>query len=299
MKGQACREKLYVKDQNIKSGSTPQKGVNIMKKTAVIITLAAAMLSLASCGRQMHITSSLDTSYHDSTNTAAAVAAKDEKSDAPTVQSTTAAAASDEEAVQTAETAEPVSEAAVQATESNYTSQPADQVMETAFNKGKIVGNAYISDLAGLKLVFPADAELYGKDALYTNYMMPTRFMTEEEKEHYMTGVIDFSATYGEASKINVWYYDLKQRYPETPDMTPEEYLQLEIANYKQSFTVADISVPEKITLGGSEYTKISYTCDSYPTIKYAKKISSDNIIVIEASGTTAADIENRFETIS
>jgi hypothetical protein len=277
----------------------PQKGVNIMKKAAIIITLAAAMVTLTSCSRQMHITSNLDASYQNSANTSESVAEKTEKATAPTIQNETTTVASGEEAVQTKETAEAASDAAVQTTENDHISQSAAQVMETAFNKGKIVGNAYISELAGLKLVFPENAELYGKDALYTNFMMPTRFMTDEEKEHYMTGVIDFSVSFGEASKVNVWYYDLKQRYPETPDMTPEEYLQLELANSNNSFTVTDICGPEKITLGGNEYTKISYTCESFPTIKYARNIDADNIIVIEVSGASASDIESRFETIS
>lgn len=270
-----------------------------MKKAAVIITLSAAIFTLTSCDKQMHITSNLDSSYHDITNNTSPVNTQTENTTPQITLNETTTTASNDETIQTTETASSNNEAAVQTTGNNNTSQPAVQIRETTFNKGKIVGNAYISEQAKLKLVFPEDAELYDKDALYTNFMMPTRFMSEEEKEHYMTGLIDFSATLGEESKVNIWYYDLKHRYPETPDMTVEEYLQLEIANYKQNFTVTDICGPEKITLGGNEYTKISYTCESYPNIKYARKLDADNIIVIEVSDTSAADIESRFEMIS
>ncbi|MCR4795834.1 MAG: hypothetical protein K5898_11860 [Ruminococcus sp.] len=170
---------------------------------------------------------------------------------------------------------------------------------KTAFDMGRIEGSTYISDYAGLKLKFPENAEFLDDSNLYTSYMMPTRFMSEEERAHYKTGVIDASVTYGEAyNKVNVWFYNTKLRYPENPDISAEEFLQLEEMDYTSDFEVTDICGPERISLGGNEYVKISYTVSSYPHIAYARRIDDENIILIQTSETPANDFESRFEAI-
>ena len=266
-----------------------------MKKTTIAITLTAALFTLASCERHLHITSELDP-YIDGNN-ASSVSALSEMTTLPSAPQGTTAATNEvipQETTAAANEAIPQSTASISATES------AANVQKTAFDKGRIENNAYISDYAGLKLVFPENADFMDEANLYTQYMMPTRFMSEEEKKHHLTGVPDLSVTYGDSfSRVNVWYYDLKQRYPDEPDMSIEEFIQREELNYSPNFEVTDIQGPEKITLGGNEYTKISYICSSYPHITYYRMIDNDNLVAVQTSDASAEDIESRFEAIS
>ena len=65
------------------------------------------------------------------------------------------------------------------------------------FKSSAVNGNVYTSEYAGIKITLPEDANFLDVDNLHTHYIMPTRFMSEDEKSFYMTGELDASACYG------------------------------------------------------------------------------------------------------
>ena len=278
-----------------------------MKKATIAIALTAALFTLTSCEKHLHITSELDP--YIGGNNASSVSALSEMTTLPSApQGTTAATnevipqgttAAANEAIPQGTTAA-ANEVIPQGTENISATESAPNTQKTAFDKGRLEGNTYISEQAGLKLVFPENADFMDEANLYTQYMMPTRFMSEEERNHHLTGVPDLSVTYGDSSsRVNVWFYDLKQRYPDEPHLSIAEFIQREELNYSSNFEVTDIQGPEKITLGGNEYTKISYICSSYPHISYYRMIDDDTLVAVQTSDASAEDIESRFKAIS
>ena len=174
-----------------------------------------------------------------------------------------------------------------------------DTTEEKTFTKGASNSNTYTSEYAGIRIVAPEYAEFLDEANLYTEYMMSTRFMYEEEKEYYLTAMKDASVSYGEPyGSIDVWFYNIKERYHETEEMSAESFILREFCNDHGKGDLEKINGPDTVTICGNEYLKImrSDIINEYST--YVRKIDDTYIIVINAYGCAVDDIESRFEAI-
>ena len=193
---------------------------------------------------------------------------------------------------------EPATEAVTEAA----TEVPTEAPVKKEFTQGVSDWNVYTSDYAGIKITLPETAHFINSDDLYTHYMMPTRFMYDDEKKRYLTGVLDATASYGndmeDVKSINVWFYDTKARFPENPDLSAMEFTELEVLNFTD-IDVSDVSTPDEVTLCGENYVKTSYKAFEHPHIDYVRRIDEDRIMVIRTSGFTADEFESRLEAVN
>ncbi len=264
-----------------------------MKKITAIIAFAAAVCTLTSCGNNITVSTEMS-SADPGSSAVSTIAAVSETSPQPTEE--TEPELNTEEAA-SAET--DVSETGTEEAEGTVSQSDSSERFE--IKNGTSEGNVYISDYAGIKLTLPETAHFLDEADLYTHYMMPTRFMSPEDKDFYLTGILDASASYSEdtdsVKMADVWFYDTKLRYPETPDISPEEFIrrsELELTDIE----VTDVSGPEEVTISGVSYCKASYNAFSQHHISYARRIDDEHIMVIRTSGFSAEDIESRIESL-
>ena len=145
----------------------------------------------------------------------------------------------------------------------------------------------------------PEGREFLDASGLYTEYRMPLRFKSPEDKAFYLTGIKDASVTYENAEgSMFIWFYNVKLRYPETPGMTVEDFIQKEFMDQSSDVKKTIISGPETVNICGSEYTKITWSSFDYPHSTYFRKIDDDFIITVNAMGTAVDDLESRFEPV-
>lgn len=256
-----------------------------MKKITAIIAFAAAVCTLTSCGNN----TTAPNAESSAVTTIAAVSETSPQLTEETELNTEEAASAETD----------VSETYTEVSEETVSQSDSSERFE--IKKGTSEGNVYISDYAGIKLTLPETAHFLDEADLYTHYMMPTRFMSPEDKDFYLTGILDASASYSEdtdsVKMADVWFYDTKLRYPETPDISPEEFIrrsELELTDIE----VTDVSGPEEVTISGVSYCKASYNAFSQHHISYARRIDDEHIMVIRTSGFSAEDIEKRIESL-
>ena len=174
-----------------------------------------------------------------------------------------------------------------------------DTPAEPKFTTGVSNGNTYTSEYAGFRLVAPENAEFLDQANLYTEYMMPTRFMYEEEKTYYLTAKKDASVSYYDPyGNISVWFYNIKERYPLTENMSAESFIQREFRNDHGKGDLEEINGPDAVNICGQEYLRISSVDSSIAYSYYVRKIDDEYIVVINARGSAVDDIESRFEPI-
>ena len=305
-----------------------------MKTTALIVALSATLCASAACGRKLmteqtakpaasaaNITYGTVLTTESIETTSAAITTTKQKASAETVKteklSDTSYQTSASKVKAAANTA-PAEKAAVNTTAAKpaevrittakaETPAPAstsangentDAASGTAFRQGTVGGNVYTSEYAGFRFTAPEGTQFLDRDGLFTDYMMPCRFKTPEEKKYYLTGIYDASVTYDNAEgSVRVWFYNTKLRYPDAPNMSAEGFVQ----SYFEENTdggITDICGPEAVTLGGQEYLRVTRKCFSVPSAVYVRRIDSDFIVMIEACGTAADDFEARFTAI-
>ena len=128
---------------------------------------------------------------------------------------------------------------------------------------------------------------------------MPTRFMYEEERDYYLTAVKDASVSYGDPyGNISVWFYNIKERYPKTEHMSAEGFIQREFRNDHGKGELEEITGPVAVNICGQEYLRISSADSDNAHSYYVRKIDDTYIVVINALGSAAEDIESRFEPV-
>ena len=255
-----------------------------MKKTLIILAFTAAICSLTSCDNKVSLPSQINASptYNNSS--------ADEKTTEGSVPDTII----DTDARPADEVVEEI-ETRPAETEKPENAAPAEAV----FKKGVSEGNIYTSEYAGFRIVAPEDAEFLDEADLYTEYMMPTRFMYEEERDYYLTAVKDASVSYGDPhGSISVWFYNIKERYPKTENMTAEDFIQREFRNDHGSGDLEEINGPDAVNICGKEYLRFSSVSSTDPYSTYVRKIDDTYMVMISATGSAADDIESRFEAI-
>lgn len=270
-----------------------------MKKKAIIITFAAALCALTSCGKDVVSLPDMAASPADNTNAAAMSAAAVTTVNTESTTAAKAAASNNK----TAETA--ISESAAEVTPTaavTEASQETEALQETAaennsFKKGVSNGNVYTSEYAGIKITLPEEAHFLDEADLYTHYTMPTRFMSEDEKAFHKTGVLDACVCYDDAIKrVDVWFYDTKLRYPDTPDISAEELLRRYELTFSEDTEVSAIGTPETVDICGKSYVRVNYTIYSQDHISYARRIDDEHIMLIRTSNLSAEEFESFIE---
>lgn len=187
--------------------------------------------------------------------------------------------------------------------EENTTAIP-DNTAGTRFVEGTLVGKVYTSDYAGFRFNGADTLSYKTKDDIYTEQHMKNRFKAEDEKYIIESEILDASAIDTETySAVNFTFIDTKKRFPGKTDVTFDDFIE------KRSFDGTEwveynITEPETVTLGGSEYTKVRVSVDYSPenaTLVYIRKIDDDYTLKITYSTTAqddGSDFESRFETL-
>lgn len=286
-----------------------------MKKTTFILTLTAAICSLTSCENKLNASTQLNASNVENIsmaavdvitqNTAEAATAPHEKDNASYEDIASDRSVSKELSVsdiikdKDTLSSDDYKEARQRTLEETEQFK-GDTAEEKSFKKGVSNGNTYTSEFAGFRIVAPEDAEFLDEDNLYTEYMMPTRFMYEEEKDYYLTAVKDASVSYGDPyGSISVWFYNIKERYPKTRDMSAEDFIQREFRNDHGRGDLDDIYGPDAVNICGKLYLKISSVDSANPYAYYVRKINDTYIVAINATGGAVDDMDSRFEAVS
>ena len=265
-------------------------------KKSIIITLAAALCALTSCGKDNVSFPETAASPADKPN-AVAISA-DVTTEAATAKpsETTVTSETNDTAAVSAET----NNEEVQVSDTNTAQLENKPAEDNTFSAGVSNGNVYTSDFAGIKITLPENAGFLNSADLDTHYIMPTRFMSSAEKETYFTSTLDASACYGEdlenVKYVDVWFFNTKLRYPDDPDITAEEFMQRNELSFSPDIEATDISAPETVELCGKSYIKASYTVFDQAHVNYVRRINDDYIMAIRTSGFTNDNFESRLE---
>ena len=274
---------------------TKKKGDTIMKRSALVLTLAALLCAFTSCGSRSTddtdaspVAMSSTKAVSEKTETAAPKETK--KNEEESTVSTEAVTAS-EHSTAAVNTAESVTEQASQ----NETAPFAG----TAFKRGTVNGNVYTSEYAGFRFTAPEGAQFYDEEQIERANTTPLLYMSEEEKSRFMTGTLDTSVRYTDlGGDVSIWYYDTKLRYPETPDISAEDFIQKEFFEADYEIRPKDMEGPEKVTVGGMDYVRFSWTSLGHPYCMYVRRIDDDFIVKIDAAEDAIGDIESRITAI-
>ena len=265
-------------------------------KKSIIITLAVTLCALTSCGKDNVSFPEAATSPADKPNAVAISAEITTELTSAKPSETTVTSVTNDTKIVSAET----NNKEAQVTDTNTAQLENETAENNAFSAGISNGNVYTSEFAGIKITIPENVHFLNSDDLNTHYIMPTRFMSEAEKETYFTGTLDASACYGEdmenAKYVDVWFFNTKLRYPDAPDITAAEFMQRNELSFSPDIEATDISAPETVELCGKSYIKASYTVFDQNHINYVRRINDDYIMSIRVSGFTPEDFESRLE---
>ena len=281
-----------------------KKGVTIMKQAAIILTLSAAVCALSSC---------TDFRYSGENDQGPIIVVETTEAARKDVKTTNTASSEEaglsllSETVTYADTEQADSSEATITTVFQEKGQYEDEenryyldpTIGTNYREGRTEENVYISDYAGIKITAPEGVNFRNREELYTEYMMPTRFMDEEARRLYNTAFSEASVEYGDMiGDVTVWFVNTKLGYPEAVDMTAEDYIKNYVMDFSPDIDITDICEPVNVTMGGAEYTKAAYTCFSVPRAIYARRIDDDFILKIVVAGDAVNDIEGRISSV-
>ena len=268
-------------------------------KKSIIITLAVTLCALTSCEKNNTSIPEAAVSPADKP-LAAAISAEittEPTSAKPSV--TTVTSVTNDTTIVSAET----NNEETHVSDTNTTHLENETAENNAFSAGISNGNVYTSEFAGIRIKIPENGYFLNSDDLHTHYIMPTRFMSEAEKEIYSTGTLDAAACYGEdidnVKYVNVWFFNTKLRYPDAPDITAAEFMQRNELSFSPDIEATDISAPETIELCEKSYIRASYTVSDQNNVIYVRRINDDYIMAIRTSGFSPEDFESKLEAVN
>lgn len=221
-----------------------------------------------------------------------------EKSDTKKDTETTTAA----EAVTT--TAEVTAASEETATEAVEDIEEFDPKEGTAFKEGKIEGNVYTSEYAGMKFTVPEGVEFMDKQELDEMVQQSIASLQGDDKLQLMAKVTEAEIFEPETMTIvDIGFHNIKRLHPDKADMTAEEFIEQDVIAPVRALDV-DITEPETVKLGGREFTKVKISektdADTYQNL-YASRIDDDFIMFITAFPGKIGDeaaFESCFEAI-
>ena len=174
----------------------------------------------------------------------------------------------------------------------------------TAFKEGKIEGNVYTSEYAGIKFTVPEDVEFMDKKELDEMIRQSIASLQGNDKLQLMAKVTEAEIFDPETMTIvDIGFHNIKRLHPDNADMTAEDFIETDVIAPVRALDV-NITEPEKVKLGGREFTKVKISektdANTYQNL-YASRIDDDFIMFITAFPGKIGDeaaFESCFEAI-
>lgn len=236
-----------------------------MKKAALFISLLAAIISAVSCSKSGNIT------------------VPDDPQDTDIVIAQT-------------ETDENGSEDGTE-------TETLDPTVGTAFKKGKIEGNVYTSEFAGIKFTLPDKGVSFMSEEDLANMVKQSINMTSGEDRRRMMSKITEAEIFDirTSTLLDISYYNLNMLAPENLEMKEEEFFREMIMPFADSIGVS-VTEPVEKELGSRKFIMLKMG-DEKKTAPaeylYVSRIDKDFIIFITACPGiigSQEDFENCFE---
>lgn len=248
-----------------------------MKKTALLMTVMVTILSVVSCGEKKN-----------NSETAPETTTVAETTTMPDFQIKTV----------------PVTTAAEEEVEYE------DPIAGTAFVKGKIEGNVYTSEYAGIKFTASENWEFKSEEDINNEQQKTLENMPSELKRIAAMEITDAALINNETQhNIDFTYSNVKLKYPDASNITEEEFLDKDIfmGNLQAIREASGDSFkgPESVKLGGrdfSRYSIINTEKKDEDLVIYIGRIDEDFMLTIAVYGGSASDsaaFEKCFEALN
>jgi len=262
-----------------------------MKRAALALSFIAALSVLVSCAEKQ------ETVMIDPVEVTAEVTSEAETTAAESAASTKSATDSTENTVETetgSTEATAPTEIAAEPIELN------DAGEGTKFSSGKVRGNVYTSEYAGIKVTFSEDMTLNDRAKNEAELKKIWSSLDERTRNEQEARITDLVANSEDTTYV-FQYYNTKLLFPDKDSVTIGEFMAQQIA-YSESDGIK-VSAPETISIGGCEYTKESVIIDQIDLelVFYVRKIDDDFILVINSQGEAGFDhtiLEKSIEAI-
>ena len=256
-----------------------------MKKTALFMAVVVALLAASSCGEKKK--------------------SADKTSETAAVEETTASETTTMPAFEFVTV--PVTDASEEELEAELAA--IDPIAGTAFKKGNVEENVYSSEFAGIKFTAPDEWSFKSDEDIKAQKQLTTANMNAELRKISAMEITDAALINSDNTKaIDFTYSNVSLKYPENSGLSDEEFLDRDIfmgnlEEYKENYGLK-LSDPEKVTLGGKEFTKFMILKDveNSDDIIYIGRIDDDFILTIAAYGgavTDTAAFESCFEAMN
>jgi hypothetical protein len=185
-----------------------------------------------------------------------------------------------------------------------------DPIEGTAFAKGKVEGNVYTSEYAGIKFTAPEKWEFRSEEEINNEQQKTLDSMPAELKRIASLEITDAALVNNETQhNIDFTYSNVKLKYPDVSNMTEEEFLDKDIfmgnlEAIKES-SGDSFKGPESVKLGGKEFSRysiINTENEGEDVIIYIGRIDEDFMLTIAVYGGNASEsaaYENCFEALN
>lgn len=238
-----------------------------MKKAALFASLILALFASVSCSE-----SKKETKNDTETTTAAETA-------------TTEAASTDISAETSTGAAEEV--------------EKFDPAEGTSFKAGKIEGNVYTSEYAGIKFTLPDGVEFMDMKELEEMVQQSISMLEGDDKKQLMAKITEAEIFEPDTMTIvDIGFHNIKYLHPDHADMTAGEFIEEDVVAPVRQLDV-NITEPETVKLGGREFTKVKISEKenegTYQNL-YASRVDDDFIMFITAFPGKIGD-EAKFES--
>ncbi|MCR5601306.1 MAG: hypothetical protein K6G33_11280 [Ruminococcus sp.] len=236
-----------------------------MKKAALFISLLAAILSAVSCSRS--------------------------KSGNITVPDTTKASVIEEDTADVYETESGEEE-----------KELLDPTEGTAFKKGKIEGNVYTSEYAGIKFTLRDGVSFMKQEDVEKMVNQAVKMTSGDDRVRALSKITEAEIyDIRTSTMLDVSYYNLNMLAPENMDMTEEDFFRQQIMPFAENMGI-EVTEPEEVYLGGRKFVMLKMG-DEKKTAPaeylYVSRIDNDFIIFITTClGILGSreEFENSFE---
>ena len=161
-----------------------------------------------------------------------------------------------------------------------------DPTEGTAFKKGKIEGNVYTSEFAGIKFTLPDELSFMAQEDLDNMFEQALKMTSGEDRRRIMTKITEAEVIHpATRTMLDISYYNLSQLCPDKLDMTEKDFFINEIIPFVGNMGVK-VTDPMTVDLGGREFTMVIIG-DIKKTAPreylYVSRIDNDFIIFITA----------------
>lgn len=275
-----------------------------MKKTALTLAFILTLCSFTACGN-----TSGSEAEKASTPASSAAESSEEATETTEAEETTETETTTEaEAEDTTTTAAADDEADADADAEEEKTPAAEN---TNFKRGKVDGDVYTSEFAGLKFTAP-EGWVFAKDEYILSMMNIGLDVTGNDiNKALLDQVAIYDAMCTEQStgqSIIVEFENLAKEVPDPDKFTVEDYFD---AVDKQLSNLSGISFTktgdvEDVTLAGQDFKRVTYKAEvngiTMEQVYYVKRVENFMLGIIASNGTSDTDMttfEKNFEALS